>query len=439
MFINTHYSPSNFYDGAWRATELTLNADLSRDVDLGLTKPVTVAFGGEYRKNVYAIGAGDLGSYTLGGAQAYPGFAPIDAGSHNRHNVALYADVTAHLTEAWLIEPAVRWEHYSDFGNAATFKVTSRYDLSPAFGVRGTVSTGFRAPTLLEEYYSATNVSPTAATIQLPSNSAGAKSLGFQNLRPEKSTNYSIGLVLRPVPRLTVTIDAYQVSVRNRILATSTLYAAGGGTNYPQVAAAIIANGDVIDPSLTTTGVSLYTNAADTRTRGVDVVASYPTDLGVIGKVNWTLAGTFNQTTATRLYTTSTIIALADTFSPTAKSSLEGFTPKLKLISGAQLTHGKLDANLRGTFYTRTTTTVTPGGGLYYPQSVPPAYIVDLDFAYQASKALRLSAGANNLLNKQPPLVNTAQTGGSILNARITTSPYGINGGYYYGKVAVTF
>jgi iron complex outermembrane receptor protein len=438
LFVNTHYTPSNFYDGSWRAVEWSLNADFNRDIDLGLAKPLTLAFGAEYRKNIYAITAGDPASYQLGGAQAYPGFTPTDAGDHNRHNVALYADITAHPTEKWLIEPAVRWERYSDFGNTTTFKVTSRYDFSPAFGLRGTVNTGFRAPTLLEEYYSATNLSPTTATVQLPANSAAAKFLGFQNLKPEKSTNYSAGLVLRPVPRLTLTLDAYQITVRNRILATSTLYGSGGAVNYPLVTQAIALNGNSLDPTVTITGVSIYTNAADTRTRGVDVVASYASDFGDLGRVNWTLAGTYNQTKATKIYSASALIPVSSTFSATAQSTLESSTPTLKVITGADWTLGKVEANLRGTYYSATRTYVTPGTGLYL-QRVPPAFIIDLDVGYQVRKGLRVSAGANNLFNIKAPWSDPNQTGGSIWRTPITTAPYGINGGYYYGKVSVNF
>jgi iron complex outermembrane recepter protein len=438
LFINTHYTPTNFYDGSWRATEWTLNADFNRDLDLGLAKPVTLAFGTEYRKNVYAIGAGELASYELGGAQAYPGFTPTDEGSHNRHNVALYLDVTAHPTDKWLIEPALRWEHYSDFGDTTNYKVTSRYDFNQAVGLRGTISTGFRAPTLAEEYYSATSVSPTSATVQLPANSAAAKLLGFQNLKPEKSVNYSLGLVLRPAPRLTVTLDAYQVIVRDRILATSTIYGSGGAINYPIVTQAIQANGNSLDSTVSQTGVAIYTNAADTRTRGLDLVTSYLTDLGALGKVTWTLSGTYNKTKATNIFSPSALIPVTSTFNATAQSTLERGTPVVKLINGADWTLGKLDVNLRGTYYSNTVTTVTNGVG-YYPQRVPPAYIIDLDIGYQLFKGLRLSAGANNLLNTKPPFANAAQTGGSVLNAAITTSPYGVNGGYYYGKVTVNF
>ncbi|WP_245654077.1 TonB-dependent receptor plug domain-containing protein [Novosphingobium rosa] len=438
LFVNTHATPTDFYDGSWRATEWTLNADINRDLDIGLPKPLTLAFGAEYRKNVYAIGAGSPESYELGGAQAYPGFTPIDAGSHNRHNVALYADITAHPTAKWLIEPAVRWEHYSDFGDTTTWKVTSRYDLSPAFGLRGTASTGFRAPTLAEEYFSATNLSPTTATVQLPANSAASKLLGFQNLKPEKSTNYSLGLVLRPAPRLTITLDAYQIRVRNRILNTSTLYGTGGAVTYPLVTQAIIANGNVLDPTVATTGVSIYTNAADTRTRGVDAVVSYASDFGDLGKVNWTLAGTYNKTKATKIYSPSALIPVSSTFSATAQSSLESSTPTLKVITGADWLLGRLDINARGTLYAATRTYVTPGTGLYL-QRVPPAYIVDLDVGYQLRKGLKLSVGANNLFNVRPPISSATATGSSLLNLRIATAPYGINGGYYYGKVALTF
>ena len=208
LFIDTHFTPTSFYDGMFKATEYTINADFTKRIEAGMPSPITVAFGGEYRKNIYEIGSGD------------PGFRPSDAGKHKRHNTAVYLNVAAEPIDHLKLDGAVRYEHYSDFGSTTTYKAPGRYDFTPAVALRGTISTGFRAPTLAESFYSATNVSPTSAFVQLPANSAAAKLLGFSNLSPEKSVNYSLGFVFRPAPRLTMTIDAFQVRIRNRILGT---------------------------------------------------------------------------------------------------------------------------------------------------------------------------------------------------------------------------
>ena len=122
-----------------------------------------------------------------------PASRPRRAGNHSRKNYAGYIDLAVAPIEALQIDVAGRVEHYTDFGDTQIGKVTARYDFNPQYAIRGTISTGFRAPTLAEEFYTAVNVSPTTATVQLPANSAAAKLLGLPNLKPESSTSYSVG------------------------------------------------------------------------------------------------------------------------------------------------------------------------------------------------------------------------------------------------------
>lgn len=451
LFIDTHFTPTDFYDGLFKATEWTVNADFSKELNIGLAEPLNVAFGGEYRKNIYEIGSGDPGSIYKEGGQSYPGFRPSDAGSHSRHNWAGYLDLSAKPVEGLLLDAAVRYENYSDFGSTWTWKATGRYDFSPAVAFRGTVSTGFRAPTLAESYYSATNVSPTSAFVQLPANSAAAKLLGFSNLKPEKSTNYSAGFVFRLAPKLVVTLDAYQVKIRNRILGTGSIFGSGGATNFPIVTQAIVANGNVLDPTVSQTGINIFTNGADTRTRGVDVVVTYTTDFGDAGKVDWSLAGTYNETKATRIGLAptqltppggTTPIAL---FDKTAISNLETASPKVKIVGAANYSVGAFASTLRGTLFGKSSAYASPDGGTYYKQDIGTAFIVDLDLSYTIAHAVTLTVGANNLFNKKPPTValvpgtTTLVNGGNVFDAPLTFSPYGINGGYYYGKVSIKF
>ncbi len=166
---------------------------------MGLSTPVTLAWGGEYRRDAYAIGAGDAASTYKEGGQSYPGFQRTDAGAFSRNAWSLYANAVLHPVTAWTVDLAGRYEDYQDIGDTLIGKLTSRYDFSPAVAVRGTISTGFRAPTLAESYYSATNVSPTSAVIQLPANSQAATIVGFAPLKSERSTSLSGGVVLRPV------------------------------------------------------------------------------------------------------------------------------------------------------------------------------------------------------------------------------------------------
>jgi len=453
LFIDTHFTPTSFYDGSFKATEYTLNADFTKEIDLGMSQPLNLAFGFEHRKNIYEIGAGDPGSIYKEGGQSYPGFRPSDAGKHSRNNEAIYGDVALYPVDGLKLDVAVRYEDYSDFGSTTNYKGTARYDFSPAIAIRGTIASGFRAPTLAESYYSATNVSPTSAFVQLPANSAAAKLLGFENLKPEKSHNFSIGTVLRPVPKLVLTVDAYQVKIKNRILGTGSIFGSGGAVNFPVVTQAIIANGNVLDPTVSQTGINIFTNGASTRTRGIDIVASYPTDFGDWGNVNWTLSANFNKTKLTKLGLApaqltpvgqTTPIAL---FDKTAISNLETASPRMKIVGSAFYSLDRFSATLRATLYGKSSEYQSPDGGTYYKQTIKSAVIADIDVAYKLTKSIEISAGANNVFNKRPPnwtvlpgaFPRTIVTGGNVYDAPMTFSPYGINGGYYYGRINFSF
>ncbi len=447
LFVDTGFTPTDFYDGSFTATETTLNADFSKEFDIGWASPLNVAMGFEHRSNVYKIGSGDPGSIYKEGGQSYPGFRPSDAGSHSRNNEAVYLDIAANPIVGLKLDGAVRYEDYSDFGGTTNFKGTARYDMSDAVAFRGTVSTGFRAPTLAESYYSATNVSPTSAFVQLPANSAAAKLLGFQNLKPEKSTNFSIGTVLRPVERLTVTIDAYQVRIRNRILGTGSIFGSGGATNFPIVTAAIVANGNILDPTVSQTGINIFTNGANTRTQGVDIVASYPTDFGDYGKVMWTISGNYNQTKITKLGVAPATLGGIPLFDLGARSNLETASPRVKVVTSAAYDLDRFSATARATFFGVTSNFTSPNGGTFYAQKVGSAAIIDLEAGYKLTEAFEVSLGANNLFNKKPPHValvpgttnSTLVNGGNVFDAPLTFSPYGINGGYYYARINFNF
>ena len=446
LYADTGFTPTSFYNGFFKSTEFTANADFTREIEAGMAAPLNLAFGGEYRKNVYEIGSGDPGSIYKEGGQSYPGFRPSDAGVNGRNSQAAYVDVAMMPVAGLKLDIAGRYEHYSDFGSKFIYKGTTRYDFSDAFALRGTFSTGFRAPTLAESFYSATNVSPTSAFVQLPANSAAAKLLGFANLKPEKSTNYSIGTVIRPAERLTITLDAYQVKIRDRILGTGSIYGSGGANNFPIVTEAIRANGNVLDPTVNQTGINIFTNGADTRTRGVDLVVSYVTDFADYGKVNWTLSGNYNETKALNLNAAPTTLGNIPLFDLEAQSYLETASPKTKVIGSIFYALDKLGATLRGTLYGKTTAYLSPDGGSYYKQTIGTAFIGDVELNYDLTRDLKLSVGANNVFNKRPPNVglvpgstNSTVNDGNVLDAPLTFSPYGINGGYYYARFNITF
>ena len=221
------------------------------------------------------------------------------------------------------------------------------------------------------------------------------------------------------------------------------------------VTQAIIANGNVLDPTVSQTGINIFTNGADTRTRGIDLTASYASDLFGLGRVNWTLSGNYNKTKITKIGLAPATLTPAGATQPIALfdagviSNLERASPRWKLIAGAFFTSGPLSVTLRETVYGKTAQDVSPDGGTFYRQTVKTAGITDLQVNFKLTRSIELSAGANNLFNKRPPnyrvlpaaggLTGTVVTGGNIYDSPLTSSPYGINGGYYYGRINFSF
>ncbi|HEX7819094.1 MAG TPA: TonB-dependent receptor [Sphingobium sp.] len=444
----TGTSPKNFFIGKFINKQWTNNADLSGEIDLGLAKPVTLSFGGEFRHESFELIAGDAAARFGTGVQAYPAFGLTDAGKHARDAWAGYIDVALNPVENLLVDIAGRYEHYTDFGDATVGKLTARYDFTPKFALRGTVSSGFRAPTLAEEYYSATNVSPTTAGVKLPPNSAAARLLGIDALQAEKSVNLSLGLVFRPTSRLNATLDAYQIAIDGRIVQTGGIY---GLQNFairsPQVTAAIVANGNSLDPTVRTTQITTFVNGADTRTRGAEFVLDYTTPIGT-GSIDWTVAANYNQTKVRRIVTPPAQIAASGQsyLDPNAISFIETAAPRFKAVLGALFRAGKWQINGRNTFYGKSSV-LTDGGntGHYVENSVDPAVITDLDISYNVTPALRLTVGANNLFDLKPNKVDpityaeSLASGGNGVATTQSFGPYGINGGYYYGRVTLNF
>ncbi len=449
LFADTGASPSAFRVGSFVSTQWTNTLDLNHDFDIGWAKPISVAFGIEQRRDTYQVKAGDAASRYKEGSQAFPGFSLTDAGKYHRDNEAAYLDIAATPVEHWSVDAAVREEHYTDFGDATVGQLTSRYDFTPQFAVRGTIGTGFRAPSLEEEHYSATNVTPTSAYVQLPPNAPASKLLGISPLRPEDSRNYSLGLVAHPIPKLTLTVDAYEIDIDNRIIASGTVYSSGSpsGNDYPQVTAAIAANGNVLDPTVSMTGINIFANGADTRTRGLEFVATLPsTDFHHLGQVDWSLSGDYSETKVTRILNASTVIASSDLFDRSAISTLEDAAPKYRVIAGATWTKAKWQVALKETLYGQSSTTVLGDDGVWYQSKIKPTAITDLSVTYKVSNAVKFSVGANNLLNTYPRRLNSGLLR-SYIDANDNTavaqypawSPFGFDGGYYYARLSVSF
>jgi iron complex outermembrane receptor protein len=475
LFIDTHTSPKDFYDGAFQASELTATIDANRSFDVGMVAPLTVAFGFETREDTYKITAGDPSSYYKEGPQSFPGFAPASAGSHSRKNYAGYLDFALMPIDRLQLDIAGRAEHFSDFGDTQIGKVTARYDITDQYAIRGTVSTGFRAPTLEEEYYTAVNVSPTSATVQLPANSAAAKILGLPNLAPETSTQFSVGVVAHPASNLSVTVDGYSLTLGNRIVASSTVNNAGGTINVPLVTQAVIADGVSLDPTATQQGVTAFLNGISTLTQGVDIVANYSTDFNEYGAVNWTLAANYNSTSVSKVNPPPAILLAsapgATFFNFQSLYNFSHAAPSEKVGLTASWSLDQFGATLRETYYGPQHSYTSPNnGGEEIPFNQAGVGLTDVEVRYDVTEDFQISLGGNNIFSLRPDTVPFAPSscpgpGGSFLigagkcvlgpdqasngesqtasNGVVNNSPFNAawnpNGGYYYARVTVRF
>lgn len=448
LYDATGSSPTSFNAGNFIASQWTQNLDLSREFNVGWYSPLNLAAGLEYRTDTYQIDEGDAASTYGSGAQAFPGFTATDAGHHSRNNSAAYADLAGSPIKELELDAAARFEKYSDFGDTTVGKLTGRYDFNPAIALRSTISTGFRAPTLAEEYYSSTNVTPQSAFVQLPPNSVGATLIGIDGLKPEKSKNYSIGLVIKPTIKSSLTIDAYQIDIRNRIVGSGNLYGTGGSINSPAVNAAIAANGNTLDLStLTFSGVNVFTNAVSTSTKGLDVLYTIATGLGDLGRVDWSVSGAYNTTEVTQIDQVAQQIQPQTLLNPTAISNLTVSAPKFVVNFGALWKTGSWAVNLREDLYGPSSEMDTEDGSVYYQTTIHTKVITDLDIANHLTKSLTVSIGATNLFNQYPPQVNPGLLAeaksyldtATAVRVMPSFSPFGINGGFYYAKMTYTF
>ena len=473
LFIDTHTTPTNFYDGSFTASQFTGTIDATHPFNVGMASPLTVALGVEARQDTYSIGQGDPDSYYNEGAQSFPGYLPSQAGNHSRKNYAVYVDFALAPIEALQLDVAGRAEHYTDFGDTQIGKITARYDFSPQWAIRGTVSTGFRAPTLAEEYYTAVNVSPVTTTLQLPADSAAANLLGLTNLRPEISTSYSVGIVAHPLEDLSLTIDAYSIAIGNRITTSSTVTSANGGINTPLAAQAVALAGVILDPTATQQGATAFLNGLSTLTQGVDLTANYPTDFGDRGLVDWTLAGNFNQTSIGHVNPPPAVLLASNANATFFNFGTNfGFThnlPDWRLGLTANWTLDEWGATVRETYYGPNHGYASPNSnGEFIPNNQAGVGITDLEGRYNITEQLQLAIGVNNVFDIRPdtngPAPASCTTGGVIIpaggscklgpnqtngevqtngNGQVyqtpLTAPFDPNGGYYYARVSFNF
>ncbi|THD76185.1 MAG: TonB-dependent receptor [Phenylobacterium sp.] len=446
-------SPHAFYAGKLVYGQLVGNADFNRDFDVGMAGPLNVAFGAEARNERYSIGAGNLDSYEKGtfqngttaagvGAQGFPGFQPDNAVDVSRTNVGAYIALEAQPIEPLKLSGAIREEHYSDFGDNTSGKVSFRYELTPALAFRGSAESGFRAPSLQQEFFTSTaslfvNV-PGQGTVQFdtgtfPATSATAKALGAQPLQPEKSKNYSLGTVFH-ASGLEVTLDAYEIDVTNRIVLSETLT----GSNT----AAVGTDARAIFTLLQPTGASaarFFINGVDTKTRGLDAVATYRVEPMSWGNLTITASGNMNdlEVTKTPATPTSVLPIPMSLFARQNTYRFERETPKYKAGVQGDWSLDNWGAMARATFYGDVLAPGTTDDGLNDIHTGAQT-LVDLEGRYNFSHGIELALGAENLFDvypKQIP-VNLDTTGAGPFSS---FSPFGFNGRRLYARLSATW
>lgn len=296
---------THFDDGGFNFLQNTVNFDVSRSFS-SIAQGLNLGLGAEYRYEHYGIYKGEEASYKsyftgdlyypnvnefrapAAGSQGFPGFSPADEIKAHRSNVSLYADGELNVTKEWLADAAVRYENYSDFGSVFTFKFATRYKVANNFNIRGSVSTGFRAPSLQQINFSNTLTSFSGGVLVnalfARNGSSITKAAGIPDLKEETSVNGSIGFAWKPMPGLTFTMDGYIVKVKDRIV-ESGLFSASDPTLPPSFIAQI-------PPDVAT--VQFFANAVNTTNYGLDIVADYAKRWGN-NNIKVLLAGNFQQ------------------------------------------------------------------------------------------------------------------------------------------------
>ena len=499
--LNTSFgtaSPSDFDAGGLRYAQNIFNLDLSREFAVGFAKPLTVAGGLEYREEEFKIRPGDTFSWAIGplfraafvttaancttqqgvfnagtsvcsfpgraapaGAQGFPGIPDNARTDENRHSHAAYIELDTDPVEGLTTTLAGRYEHYSDFGSTWNGKFAARWEPIRGYALRGAISNGFRAPSLHQQFFTTTStnfiggVPVDISTVAV--NSPVAQALGSKPLKPEKSVNLSFGATANPLRGLTLTADYYHIKIKDRIVLTENLGAAGSGTATQNAAvkAVLDANG------FNSVGAArFFINGLDTTTHGIDLVATYRMGLQQFGTWNLTAAYNYNKTKIDKRI--NDLGPLATIPGLVLFGRIEGlrFTrgqPRDKIVLTADGDIGKFGVTARTTRYGKV---VSPGATA--PISDPTSltafgpddiflgskWITDLELRVHPIQRVELALGADNLFDVYPdrsPFGPRPATIGGVYPANqeyipySIFSPFGFNGRYLYGRVAVNF
>lgn len=434
LWDDTGATPLSFANGTLTNEQKLLNLDIARDFELSwLPYPLSVAFGAEYLHQGYQIEAGDWQSYYRTGSQGLAGFRQADSGDWSRHNFAQYLDLETNLTERLGVSLALRREDYSDFGSNLSGALAGRFDFTPRVALRGSLSTGFRAPSLAQQHFASTSSQLVGNVIQeagiFPVDAQVSRLLGAEELKAEKSRNYSLGLVLRPLDDLQISADVYRIDVRDRITLSSNFSLNQTAIDYLQTNGV----GDV-----NYTAVRYFTNAADTRTTGLDLVANYRYRFDNGARWNSTLGYNYTRTKVTDTKQDPAILAALGLSTTSLLERRERLgllgdtTPEHKLTFGNDLHIGNW--TLRSNLVRYGEFTSYQNSATARDQTFSAAWVLDLAVDYSLGNWL-FSVGGDNVTDQYPERLYEENSAGGNLKYS-TFSPYGYSGAFYYAKVS---
>ncbi|MBD2751701.1 TonB-dependent receptor [Spirosoma validum] len=468
-------SPTVFKAGGLNFKQNTINFDLSRKFDV--MAGLNLAFGAEGRFENYRIKAGDENSWARydingrvittstqvapsdffgaarpGGAQVFPGFRPEnerETQNANRQSMAVYADAELDVTNRWLVEGAVRFENYSDFGSTTNFKLATRYKLTDNINIRGAASTGFRAPSLAQIYFNSTStqfVGGVPFEVGTFSNaSRPAELLGIPRLKQEESRSISAGFTAKvPSANLTITADGYFVRINDRVILTDQFSRPSGTVTGPALTL------QQLFDQANATAATFFANAIDTESKGIDLVITHRATFGGGVTLRNDLAGTVSQTKQVGGIKASQVLAdngqINRYYSESSRVYLQEAVPRVKFNLSHTLTLNKFDFFLRNVYFGKVTdpnTVDVNGDGMIGAivvngqavENEHPVWgarvITDLSIGYQVVPALKVVVGANNLFDIYPD-----KNYGPVSARR----PTGVeaNGNIVYGAAAST-
>lgn len=432
-------SPLEFDAGGHSLSQNTTNFDFTKNYSTVL-KGMNLAFGAEFRTENFIVFAGEQGSYTTydinrqpitnpatqsppidpisgdprpGSSQGFPGYSPNNAVDKNRSNVSLYADSEFDITKSFMVSAAARFEKYSDFGSTINGKFASRLRITDKINLRGSVSTGFRAPSLAQSYYGLhfTNINATGATeiLLAPNNSPVTKSFGIQQLKQETAVNASLGATAS-FGNFTATVDGYMIKVKDRIVLTSYFDASTKGLGVDQA--------------------QFFANAADTKTYGVDVVLAWKKNFDD-SRFGATFVGNINNMSITKVNNGD--LDAETFFGKREQAFLLASAPKNKFGLNLTYAHKKFDSGIALTRFSKVVLIDYAGLDNVYTARIN----TDLTVGYQFTKQLKLTLGSNNLFNVYP--TKQDESGNTEAGGYYDAVQMGFNGAYYYARLGFNF